>query len=484
MKSLSFAIAALFSAAVARKVPDGNKALIGTNLGGWLVLEPWITPSLFYRFLGKTQEEGVAWDSYTLCETLGAEEGNKLMRAHWDAWVTEQHIADLAAREVELLRLPIGDWNIQSYAPYTGCMDGADEKIQWLLDTAAKYNLKVLLDVHGVKGSQNGFDNSGMANRVEWLDDTHFDHRSHVWGEWMGTWNGHSYDSIVQENIDWAVNTVDMIVDRWGTHPALYAIEPVNEPWLHSDMPTLKSFYRTVRENMRQKAPHLVFVFHDAFQFLGFRWNDLFDDDDMENVVMDTHFYTFFWPRLLNIREYARGYRLYLDLAKLIKYPVWVGEWSLATDSCATWLQGFNDSASHMWYRCHRVDCPQSYLPDELAVDFDRTAKSIGPFGTGEHSYIKKGRCTIDSNHFKADDVAYLGQYHVESFNKKVDGQLFWNFRNELEDRWNYVTAYDNGWFNQTASIEDDFDEEFAYIPSEAFPYMDLMLENEELFVQ
>jgi len=25
----------------------------GTSLGGWLVLEPWVTPSLFYQFLGK-----------------------------------------------------------------------------------------------------------------------------------------------------------------------------------------------------------------------------------------------------------------------------------------------------------------------------------------------------------------------------------------------------------------------------------------------
>jgi hypothetical protein len=24
----------------------------GTSLGGWLVLEPWLTPSLFYQFLG------------------------------------------------------------------------------------------------------------------------------------------------------------------------------------------------------------------------------------------------------------------------------------------------------------------------------------------------------------------------------------------------------------------------------------------------
>ena len=26
-------------------------AIVGTNIGGWMVLEPWISPSLFYQFL-------------------------------------------------------------------------------------------------------------------------------------------------------------------------------------------------------------------------------------------------------------------------------------------------------------------------------------------------------------------------------------------------------------------------------------------------
>ena len=29
-----------------------------------------------------------------------------------------------------------------------------------------------------------------------------------------------------------------------------------------------------------------------------------------------------------------------------IKYEKWVGEWSLATDHCALWLEGFNDARS------------------------------------------------------------------------------------------------------------------------------------------
>ena len=249
-------------------------------------------------------------DTYTFCEALGATEANRILRAHWDAWATEEHIKDLADREVEVLRLPIGDWTLRQYGPYVGCTDGADEKVQWLLDTAAKYNLKVLLDVHGVKGSQNGYDNSGMANRVEWSDDTHFDHWSKSWGEWMGTWNGHKYESINHDNITWAVETVDMILDKWGNHPALFAIEPVNEPWFHSHFPTLRDFYRTVRANMKAKNPDLIFVFHDSFKYSGLIWNRLFDDDDMENVVMDTHLYMFFWPKLFTVNEYSEAYRL------------------------------------------------------------------------------------------------------------------------------------------------------------------------------
>ena len=52
------------------------KAMIGTNAGGWMVLEPWITPSLFYQFLGKGNGTSAA-DTYTFCETLGPVEGNK-----------------------------------------------------------------------------------------------------------------------------------------------------------------------------------------------------------------------------------------------------------------------------------------------------------------------------------------------------------------------------------------------------------------------
>ena len=98
-----------------------NNQIRGVNLGGWMVLEPWITPSLFYQFLG--QGPGTtAFDTYTFCEVLGAEEANRQLRNHWETWVTEEIIGQLAASgAVNSLRLPVGDYQFIPYGPYGEC---------------------------------------------------------------------------------------------------------------------------------------------------------------------------------------------------------------------------------------------------------------------------------------------------------------------------------------------------------------------------
>jgi hypothetical protein len=95
-----------------------NNQIRGVNLGGWMVLEPWITPSLFYQFLG--QGPGTtAFDTYSFCEVLGPEEANRQLRNHWETWVTEEIIAQLAASgAVNSLRLPVGDFQYIPYGPY------------------------------------------------------------------------------------------------------------------------------------------------------------------------------------------------------------------------------------------------------------------------------------------------------------------------------------------------------------------------------
>lgn len=144
-----------------------NEQVRGVNLGGWLVLEPWITPSLFYQFLGNNEND-TAMDMYSFCRVMGPAAGNWQLQQHWNSWVTEEIIAQLSAHKINSLRLPVGDWMYKPYAPYTGCTEGALDKVDWLLDMADKYGMTVLLDLHGIKDSQNGFDNSGMSQDLYW----------------------------------------------------------------------------------------------------------------------------------------------------------------------------------------------------------------------------------------------------------------------------------------------------------------------------
>ena len=160
------------------------------------------------------------------------------------------------------------------------------------------------------------------------------------------------------------------------------------------------------------------------------------------------------FPKLFSLMIYKEVYKTILSQAERIKYDVWVGEWSLATDMCGMWLAGFNDRTivQPFQYDCQMVECPHSYLPDEFAVDFDRTAEQLGPFASGQESLIKKGMCPIDSAHWSEEQTHDLAQFVLSTFNKHVEGQFMWNFRNEMEDKWNYVTAYDKGWIKQGSS--------------------------------
>jgi glucan 1,3-beta-glucosidase len=233
-------------------------------------------------------------DPYTFCEALGPDWGNKVLRAHWDAWYTEDHIRALAERKVEIARLPIGDWTLDPYGPYIGCTEGSVEKIQWMLDTCAKYNISVWLDVHTGKGGQNGFDNGGQAIRIEWdksgINYTHWAILDTAWAVKRNQFETYDIDF---QNVQRTIKVAEDLLKKWGSHSALYAFEPINEP---REVPkgVLEDMYRKVRKLVQRYAPQAYFVFHDMFKFDATHWNKLFDADDLDKVAIDTHQYQAF----------------------------------------------------------------------------------------------------------------------------------------------------------------------------------------------
>ena len=127
--------------------PFGDRSIRGVNLGGWLVLEKWITPSVFNGL-----PENVT-DEWRLCEYLGRSEAEKRLRSHWDRWVTESDIATLKKAGIDHLRIPFGYWALEPRAgePYVqGSWDYVMKAVRW----AKKYDMKVMIDLHGAPGSQ------------------------------------------------------------------------------------------------------------------------------------------------------------------------------------------------------------------------------------------------------------------------------------------------------------------------------------------
>lgn len=136
--------------------------------------------------------------------------------------------------------------------------------------------LSVLLDIHALKDSQNGFDNSGQTMGFQWTTaigyeyahDVTFEHWPVRSAEWMGKFDQEtaSYPEINHANIQHALDVIQMIVDRYGKHPAVLGLEPVNEPWQFTPIEELKRFYWEGYLIVKQAAPYWKFVMHDSFR--------------------------------------------------------------------------------------------------------------------------------------------------------------------------------------------------------------------------
>lgn len=92
-------------------------------------------------------------DEWTLTQYLGQDAARKQLKKHWDTWITEQDIARLSKYGINHVRIPIGYWafDIEAGEPWvSGAFDYLLKAISW----AQKYDIKVLVDLHGAPGSQ------------------------------------------------------------------------------------------------------------------------------------------------------------------------------------------------------------------------------------------------------------------------------------------------------------------------------------------
>ncbi|KAJ3508609.1 hypothetical protein NLJ89_g5656 [Agrocybe chaxingu] len=101
-------------------------------------------------------------DEWTFSQYQTRAKASAALKKHWDSWITEADFKAIAAAGLNHVRIPIGYWafDVSGGEPFVqGQLPYLTKAIGW----AGKHGLKVIVDLHGAPGSQNGFDNSGQA---------------------------------------------------------------------------------------------------------------------------------------------------------------------------------------------------------------------------------------------------------------------------------------------------------------------------------
>src|SRR5258706_1606221 len=145
----------------ARRAPSSGPLapgkLRGVNLGSWLVLEKWMVPDIY--------RDTEAPDEYNLCLALG-DKARARLNHHRETFITSTDFKWIKNCGLNAVRLPVGYWALEAPKPYVE----SARFIDFALEQCRKNDLKLLLDLHGAPGSQNGWDHSGRSGAINWTD--------------------------------------------------------------------------------------------------------------------------------------------------------------------------------------------------------------------------------------------------------------------------------------------------------------------------
>ena len=101
------------------------------------------------------------WDEWTFTQYLGANASN-VLNEHWSTWIVESDIETMHQAGLNLIRVPTGFW---MWIPTTGdepyVTSGQLQYLNQLCQWAYKRNMYLIIDLHGLPGSQNGEQQSG-----------------------------------------------------------------------------------------------------------------------------------------------------------------------------------------------------------------------------------------------------------------------------------------------------------------------------------
>ena len=263
------------------KVPPLNKEwkygempIRGINVGGWLSIEPFISPSLFTQF---KSSQGII-DEYTLSKQLGPEKAKATLEKHYALFINRQSFKDIQAAGFDHVRIPYSYWAVTTYPgdPYV-------PQVSWRyllrgIEYARQCGLRVNLDLHGLPGSQNGWNHSGRQGDIGWLNGTD------------GALNG-------QRSIDIHGQLSTFFAQpRYKNVIAIYGL--ANEPkMIKLQTDTVLTWTTNAVNQVRKNGITQTIAIGDGFLGLP-KWQGKLAG--IQGLVLDSHPYTIFNPQQIS----------------------------------------------------------------------------------------------------------------------------------------------------------------------------------------
>lgn len=342
-------------------------------------------------------------DEWTLGTSLGYNGAYEVLKPHWDSWAQLSDFQKIADSGFNVVRIPIGFWAYDnSSTPYSsGAAPYMDLAIGW----ARQVGLKVIVDLHGAPGSQNGFDNSG--HRIP----------TPLW----------QTGDTVQQTLD-VLQTIQSKYAASDYDDVIAAIELLNEP-LSSELnfDELKQFERDGYNQQRTVSDSTVVLIQDGFQdpntYNG--WLTPSDNNSM-NVAIDHHEYQVFTDELVAMLPWQHRQYVCNNAYTYSGSDKWtiVGEWTAAMTDCAAALNGYGIGA-----RYDGTYPGSTYVGSCANINFMQTW----------------------TQQFKDDTRGYI-EAQMEEFEKHTNGWIFWNFKTEASPEWDAFRLIDAGIFPQPLS--------------------------------
>ena len=315
---------------------EGNLFQIqGINYGNLLIQEGWMSVNSLGPKLNedgsyvKINSEGVIEEYEEVYQeeldlalknnpNLNQEKINELWSIYYKSYCQEIDFQNIKEIGLNTIRLPMY---------YRNFLEGEDDKlvlkenafefIDYFLENAKKYDLKVILDMHGVVGGQSGNEHSGTRRTEFWTNEVYQKEMCDLWK------NIASYYLNERKDLASTILAYDLI-----NEPALDKKETTKREW-----DVMDKMYKAIRE---VDEDHIIAI-------EGCWYFDSLPDPkkyNWENVMYEFHLYN--WDNAKVSNDVYHTLHFFKWMTTNYDVPIYIGEFNFF-DKKDEWIKWLNE---------------------------------------------------------------------------------------------------------------------------------------------